>query len=190
MPARTKLQRSGKLAGLRRVYVSWLEPREKRREWIEAFWHRLKLATDQKDEFFEAAMQTGDADPGEILGQWLDPARKKNPITDVVGVLTDTYLESNTDARGVAAQGELARFFDRVLADKDDRLRIYLAPVDPPNWSYRVRKVELGDPGRKWLERLKVGKKGRFTWPYEGEATSMEEIAGAVADIVDKPNKR
>jgi hypothetical protein len=181
---KTKLHRSGKLAGLRRVYVSWLEPSEPRRAWIDAFWESLQLASAQKDELFVGVMRTGDADPGAILSEWLDPKKKRDPITDVVGVLTTKYLYHNTDIGGVPSQGELARFFDRVFAlDVEERVRIFLAPVDPPNWRYRIRRIPLNHDS---LTRLRDE---RFTWPGEPNcaAKSAEEIDKAVKMIVGTP---
>jgi hypothetical protein len=186
MPRGTKLQRSGKIAGLRRIYVSWLETSRERCQWIDEFWQRVKTDTQQKDEFFAQPMQTGGAEAGEVIEEWLDPKKQRDPITDIVGVLTNTYVQQNTDAWGVAAEGELARFFDRVLeSDTKDRIRVYLAPVDPPNWSYRIRKVELADPERRWLERLKED--SRFVWPSERPGDSADEIASAVAKIIGRP---
>jgi hypothetical protein len=184
MPPRTKLHRSGKLAGLRRVYVSWLEPSKPRKAWIDAFWLRVRLESAQKDELFVGAMRTGDADPGDILSEWLDPRKKRDPITDIVGVLTDEYLLHNTDVDGVRSEGELARFFDHVIeADIEERVHIFLAPVDPPNWTYKIRKVPLNHVS---LTRLR---ESRFTWPSErnGAAKSAEEIAAAVKVIVGAP---
>ncbi len=184
MPPRTKLHRSGKLAGLRRVYVSWLEPSKPRKAWIDEFWKRIQLESRQKNELFVGAMRTGDADPGDILSEWLDPKKKRDPITDIVGVLTIEYLLHNTDVEGVPSEGELARFIDRVIdADVEERVHIFLAPVDPPDWTFKIRQVRLDHSS---LTRLR---ETRFTWPSErnGAAKSTEEITAAVKVIVDIP---
>lgn len=195
MPRKPKLLRSkNKLAGLRKVYVSWLETTSDggRRQWIKRFWVRLENDTNHMKEVFAGAEQTGDAEAGTLCKEWFDLRKTKNPITDVVGVLTDDYIQDNTDTRRGLATGELARMFDAIReANPDDpeRVHVYLAPLDPPKWNiYSIRRIILGDPNRQhsaWLTRLK---ETRFVWPNEPnkEAESMDEIAAAVDRIVDK----
>jgi hypothetical protein len=187
MPANTKLLRSGEVAGLRRVYVSWLEPKQDARDWIAAFTLQVSLETAQDGAMFAETMQTGDIDAGDLLAEWLDPAKRNDPITDVVGILTTAYLFENTD-RSKPAQGELAQFFDQRVTDTDDRLRVFLAPLETLRWTSRVRQVVLGDPegvNADWLFRLR---EQRFPWPSEKNlaAVAMDEIVAAVSRIVEK----
>lgn len=188
-----KVLRGNKIkGGLRRVYVSWHLTRQQALEWKEEFWLRLTTDTGQMSHSFDDCLQSGDAHSGSLLQAWFDSklaAGSDNPVTDVVAVLSNEYIAANTDRRPgpggeeMLASGELARFFDHMMAHADSPLRIYLAPVDKPRWEhYAVRRVRLQDAGatHRWLMRLRDE---RFTWPYEGPAKCSDEVADAVAMI-------
>jgi hypothetical protein len=188
---RHKLTAQKKLGGvaLRRVHVSWLDSEPEKVAWKDKFFQRLLNAANQREEMFAEPTQSAKATTGGAgnLGKEDDPVNHPH-LTDVVGILTEDYIAENTDRRDLPAPGELARVFDRVLADKKDRIRVFLAPVDPPDWSYRVRKIVLGDPKRAhaaWLVRLK---ETRFVWPRDSPAGSLDEIAAAVKTLIDKPD--
>jgi hypothetical protein len=191
MPRRNKIFRARKLRGTGRLYVSvLLDPEmDDHKVWLDRFWRRLLLITAQNRDLFKGVLRTGDADSGAILAERLDPA---NRITDVVGVLTDTYIFSNTDLDGKPSDGELARLFDAALArtpavdvaakDEEIPIQFFLAPLDPLTWDLRIREVPLSDP------RLTRLRDSRFTWPFENRYASVtvaEEIAAAVDRIVD-----
>jgi hypothetical protein len=199
-----KALRLGKVAGKRRVYVSWLEPEKdtlkdaNRIKWKDELMESLAVESRGRENFFEMPLQTGDIPPGyDNPKQWLqskldemmkDKENKKGGITDVVGVLTRAYLKDNQDVGGQPAEGELAKFFDFALSDRNDRLRVFLAPLEQVNWRNCVRAVELGDLHRKWLDRLKAE---RYTWPGDTPGGKyLDEIEDAVSRIFDRPVKR
>jgi hypothetical protein len=190
MPPSTKLYRWGKLTPDRRVYVSWLEDDKPRQKWIREFWRCLEASSGGRPEF-APPMQTGDLEPGALLDALTDGTHR---FTDVVGVLTWTYLTHNQDRRdGPHASGELARFFDLVRAKPDDGLRVYLAAIDPPMWHvWRIRHIVLGDPDgtcASWLTRLR---ESQFTWPSTPKAASRcaREVSEAVNLILDRCEER
>lgn len=192
MPPATKLHRSGKLATRRLVYVSWLEQTKQKLEWIENFFERIRTETLSDDETFDEPLRTGDQSAAELKAEWLGSltkakqSRERRTVTDVVGVCTNTYILQNATRN---ANGELAQIVELIAKDKRDRIRVWLAPVDPPNWmKYKVRDIVLADPDKvhaSWLVRLKEDK--RFVWPEEGLAKCTDEIHEAVATIVDRP---
>jgi hypothetical protein len=181
MASRNKIYRARRLRGPGRLYVSVLVDREMEdhTEWVNRFLRRLRLITAQQPDLFKGVLRTGDADPSMILAEYLkgDPA---GGITDVVGVLTETYLYSNTDIDGQPSNGELA--VDVAARDQDVIIRFFLAPLDPLTWDLRIREVPLSDP------RLTRLRDSRFTWPFESRYAGgivATEIAAAVDRIVD-----
>lgn len=177
--------------GKRRVFVSWKMSDPDRLDWKNEFWERLDADTGLLDDTFESSLQSDPAESGELarerLGALLRRAPDTSPVTDVVAVLTNEYIARNTDRGELHADGELAQFIDHVKAhDHEDTVRIFIAPLDKPNWKiYRVRDVRLEDAGdrHKWLELLR---KERYTWPSESRPKSADEIAEAVERITDE----
>lgn len=184
-----RLLREGKLAGLRRVYVSWIETNAAKREWINSFFERVSAETGALEKHFYPPLQTGYTLPGNLtkLEDSLSDAR--NGITDVVGVITNAYVLENMRKENVEGLRELARCLAWAAQPKQrDRLRVWLAAVDAATWkNYTVSDIKLADPEglhSTWLIRLKEGK--RFLWPSESPANSADEISTAVAIIIDK----
>lgn len=183
-----------RVGGKRRVYVSWSVTDPERRDWKDEFWDRLDADTRQLTGTFEDSEQSDPGESGELarqrLQQLLTARPEHSPVTDVVAVLTNEYIARNTDRGQVRADGELAEFIDHVKAhDKDDSVRIYIAPVDRPRWDiYTVRDVRLQDAGRvhRWLVRLR---EQRFTWPSESRAKCADEVAEAVELITGEPRE-
>jgi hypothetical protein len=180
---KNRIVREGKLRGPGHVYVSVrLNPDIKdHTQWVNRFYDRLVLITAQSRDLFMGVMRTNEGDAGDVQKE-RDPQRPQNAITDVVGVLTDTYLLSNIDSGDAVSTGELASFFERLAAsettDEEIKMQIFLAPVDPPNWKIKVRKIALSDP------RLVRLRDSRFTWPSESLGKVADEIAAAVDLIV------
>jgi hypothetical protein len=196
MPANTKAFRAKKIVSRRLVFVSWVDPSAAHRGWIDDFWARLNgdlgaLLGHEFDEPMQTAeAQSEAAEPGALAARRADPAVADSSVTDFVAVLTSRYIASNTDLRGTASTGEMARFVDRVVkADLRDRIRVFLAPIDKPNWSlWRIRDLWLSETkANAWLIRLRDD---RFVWPSEVPSTSGDQIADAVALIIcGSPNK-
>jgi len=174
--------------GQRRVYVSWALTDKERLDWKEEFWERLDTDTQQLTDSFHESVQSEPGESGDLarerLRVLLERAAGRTPVTDVVAVLTNEYIKANTDRGELVADGELALFIDHIKAhDKDDTVRIFIAPVDRPRWDiYRVRDVRLQDAGlvHRWLVRLRDE---RFTWPSESRARCADEVAEAVEQI-------
>jgi hypothetical protein len=180
--------------GRRRVYVSWVLTDKERLDWKEEFWDRLDADTRQLTRTFDESLQSDPGESGELARQRLQALLQRKPedtpVTDVVAVLTNEYLARNTDRGTIHADGELACFIDHVKAhDKNDAVRIYIAPVDRPRWDvYTVREVRLQDAGRvhRWLVRLR---EQRFTWPSESRAKCADEVAEAIELITGEPQE-
>ena len=177
---RPKALREGRIAGLRKVYVSWKtgDDREKI-EWKVDFFERLHADTLNLTEAFAEPAETGSLPSGVLVEHALE--EQLNPVTDIVGVMTLKYATENAKPAG-----ELARVIEQVKsADRQDRVRVWLAPVDRFVWGrYRVCDVPLNDPERPWLVRLK-GDSQRFVWPGEPPlGRSDDEIADAVNVII------
>lgn len=187
MPKKTKLLRAGRLSGRRRIYVSWKDDSPDKQRWKTDFFERVQTDTEARDESFALPLETGHKLPGDLIDNALEA--EGDPITDVVGVMTTSYVGENVRKSG-DSPGELARAINKIVkADKRDRVRVWLAPVDKFLWkAYRVSDVVLADPEgvhRAWLIRLK-GDNERFIWPTEKPAESSDEIVKAVATIIDE----
>ena len=194
MPKGTKAQRAGKVSGRRLVYVSWLETNASKLAWKNNFFERVQSETWALEDSFEPPLQTGDERAGTVKNEWRralisgkGSGGRGAHITDIVSVVTNAYIKENTSRSDQPAIGELAEIIDVIRKDKRDRVRVWLAPVDQPTWKhYRIRDVVLADPEgahRSWLVRLRED--ARFSWPEEGLARCSDEIAAAVATIID-----
>src|SRR5262249_14428729 len=153
-----------------------------KRAWITGFFERLLTETGVLEESFSLPLQTGDELPGDLFAEKGPMETSDDTITDVVGVMTNTYVFKNMSE---SERGELTRVIEGVLErDTTDRIRVWLAPVDEPTWkNYRICKIALGDEEqrekhRAWLIRLK--EEGRFEWPSQDAAKSSDEINRAV----------
>ncbi|HTN50135.1 MAG TPA: hypothetical protein VMK32_11955 [Burkholderiaceae bacterium] len=184
----TKAQKAIKAGSKKRViYVSWLQIESvEQKRWFMSLWDRLRTDLSGLDDEFETPLQTvhdlqTKAERAGALRKPVDYTDKASPVTDVIAVLTDKYVVDNTGK----ANGELARFVDRVRAgDPERRVRIFLAPVIPPSWHlWKVRDVLLATRDAPWLVRLK---EKRFVWPNENPGASLDEIAAAVWLIIGK----
>src|SRR5262245_42874526 len=123
---RTKIIRAGRLAGRRRVFVSWQEESLHKVAWITGFFERLKTETGVLEESFSLPLQTGDELPGDLFTKKGPLETRGYDITDVVGVMTNTYVFENMRE---SAQGELTRIIEALLErDTADRIRVWLAP--------------------------------------------------------------
>ena len=189
----TKAQRAGKVSGRRLVYVSWFETNASKLAWKDSFFERVQSDTLGLEDSFEPPLQTGDQRAGGVKHEWRRAlvsgkwaGGRGAHITDIVGVVTNAYIKENTARSDQPAVGELAEIIELIRKDKRDRVRVWLAPVDPPTWkNYRICDVVLADPDgvhRSWLVRLR--ETARFPWPEEGPRCS-DEIAAAVARIID-----
>jgi hypothetical protein len=190
VPKKTnKLMASRKLKGLRRVYVSWVESDAEKRKWKDSFFQRVLAETGVLEHTFLLPKQTGDQEPGKLVK---DALRPEDPITDVVGVITDQYVFANMRKNVALPAAELAAFIKMARSEQaKDKIRVWLAPVDQATWkNYVCSEVALADPQgehRDWLVRLKEST--RFTWPVENAGTSAREIAEAVSTIIDEELK-
>lgn len=191
----TKAQRAGKVSGRRMVYVSWVHAPAAKLAWKDTFFERVQSETWALEDTFEPPLQTGDQPAGVVKDAWCQmlvagqrPGGRGAPVTDVVGVVTTEYILRNTSRVDQPATGELAAIIDLIRKDKRDRVRVWLAPVDRPVWrNYRIGDVALADPEgihRSWLVRLR--EVDRFPWPEDGLAKCSDEIAKAVATIIDR----
>src|SRR5262249_55946869 len=109
---RTKIIRAGRLVGRRRVFVSWLEENPNKRAWITGFFERLLTETGVLEESFSLPLQTGDELPGDLFAEKGPMETSDDTITDVVGVMTNTYVFKNMRE---SERGELTRVIEGVL---------------------------------------------------------------------------
>lgn len=193
MTTRGRMKIDGvRVHGRRRVYVSWVLADAERMEWKKEFWARLVADTGQLQESFDDSVESAPGVSGDLvrerLAELLAEGPGRNPVTDVVAVLTSDYVALNTDRKELPSSGELAAFVDHVKANaKTDRVRIYFAPVDKPRWeAMHVRDVWVKDAGsvHRWLVRLR---EDRFKWPVESRAICSDQVADAVEMITNQP---
>jgi hypothetical protein len=185
----SKLLKAKKLKAPGRVYVSVLISQDTKDHalWLTKFYGRLSLEVRGAPDRFEDVTRTNEGEAGDLVDG--PEAHGRTFVSAVVSVLTDVYLLENIDRRNAPATGELARFLDRKLAaanvNRDDEVEveIYLAPLEQPEWTWKIRGIRLDD------QRLTRLRDTRFALPSEGEAVATQQIQAAARRIVIDPEE-
>jgi hypothetical protein len=162
----------------RRIFVSWKQDGDADyTTWTSRLLALVLSRAGPASGRFESPLQTEDKKTLEVVlvRDWVDgllgkgPARnivKESPITDVISVCTVTYLNANMYEKAESPE-EFAELIEKNVNSPTDRVRFWLAPIEPPDWaSYKIRKIALDDRNgqyRAWLIRTRKDK--RFPLP-------------------------
>lgn len=175
MPANTKAR--ARIIDKQVIYVSWFDEEDLHRPWIELFWRK---ATGPAETF---RCVLGRTDPDRTAGSIRDYQDMIDKVTDLVAVLTDTYLIANRDAKSDLKRRELARFIElrKKEGDDDSGKRAWLAPLESCTYKhYRFGDIWLSED-KFWLVRRKPDGE---VYPTPPDRASDKEAWALVNEII------
>jgi len=198
-----KTKASGKIACSRRIFVSSLEKAEDNdnQRWASELFD-LAEGLAGEEQGFATAMRTSDirGPKGVVVPEeWVKALRGKGKyhtliarpyVTDIIGVCSVKYLNSNMKKKAGEQPHELREFIDEIkLSAALDCVRVWLAPIEKTLWgSYRICEVNLADEKqehRSWLIRLKKDGE-RYRLPGELGPAWKDDLYSIVEKVIDK----
>lgn len=177
----TKIQKQGLLREDRLIYVSWYRGEEAHAPWVEHFW--LKVLVEAKSQGCDLGRTDGDRAGDRYADK--DIGR----VTDMVAVLTGTYLHANQDDERDPKERELARFIQLREQEHDiedaGSKRAWLAPLE----RFTFHRVVVGglrlSEEKSWLQRPRDKKDGEVYTAPPGQVADRE-MAALVDNILSQ----